>query len=53
MDLSPLTQGLRHRLGGYREHRPVAALAQPAEVVWTHEAPCETTPRAGGVPPGT
>ena len=49
MDLFPITLGLRHRLGGYREHRPVAALAQPAEVVWTHEAPSETTPPGGGV----
>ena len=39
MELTPLTLGLRHRLGGYREHRPGPALARLAESLWTHEAP--------------
>jgi AraC-like DNA-binding protein len=47
MDLAPLTQGLRHRLGGYREHRPGPALARVAESIWTHEAPPDGT--AGGM----
>ena len=49
MELTPLTQGLRHRIGGYREHRPAAGLAQPAEVLWTHAAPRERAAPAGGV----
>jgi AraC-like DNA-binding protein len=39
MDLALLTLGLRHQLGGYREHRPGTALARLAESIWTHEAP--------------
>lgn len=49
MAIAPLTQGLRHQLGGYREHRPGASLARLAEAVWTHEAPPETTPSEGGL----
>ena len=29
----------RHRLGGYREYAPPAALADCAEALWTHETP--------------
>jgi len=30
--------GLRHRLGGYDEHHPIAALGRFAESLWTHVA---------------
>ncbi|MGH7514297.1 MAG: helix-turn-helix domain-containing protein [Gemmatimonadales bacterium] len=30
--------GLRHRLGGYHEHHPIAALGRFAESLWTHVA---------------
>jgi AraC-like DNA-binding protein len=32
------SSGLRHRLGGYREHHPVPALGRLAETLWTHVA---------------
>jgi AraC-like DNA-binding protein len=31
--------GTRHRLGGYREYAPPAALADCAEALWSHETP--------------
>jgi AraC-like DNA-binding protein len=39
MQLPGYSTGLRHQLGGYREHSPVASLARFAEAVWTHVAP--------------
>jgi AraC-like DNA-binding protein len=49
MDLPSVTGGLRHQLGGYREHRPAPALARVAESLWTHRAAAATTPIEGGV----
>ena len=48
MDFAPLTLGLRHRLGGYREHRPGPALARFAESIWTHEGTSTGTTGGGG-----
>lgn len=47
MDLASLTHGLRHQLGGYREHRPGPTLARVAEAAWTHEAPAALSAMGG------
>ena len=49
MSMTSHTLGLRHQLGGYREHRPVDTLVPVAESVWTHEALPARTPPGGGV----
>jgi len=49
MDITSHTLGLRHQLGGYREHRPAATLAPVAESIWTHEVPPGRTPATGGI----
>ncbi|HUR95228.1 MAG TPA: DUF6597 domain-containing transcriptional factor, partial [Gemmatimonadales bacterium] len=47
MTHTALTAGIRHELGGYREHRPVAELARYAESLWTHRTPAATSPGGG------
>lgn len=44
-----LTSGLRHELGGYREHQPAAALARFAEALWTHHTPAALSPGSVGM----